>query len=148
MTQVSFYSLEEKDTAGQSLACFIAAKLYSDKQRASIWCADKAAAEAFDELLWQQPHERFIPHNLIGEGPQGGAPMQICWQQPDLRRGQSVIVLCAQPVAEPFRFQHIIDFVPLEEAAKQAARERYKYYQRAGCAMQFERAPVSDSADP
>jgi DNA polymerase-3 subunit chi len=35
------------------------------------------------------------------------------------------------------QYQHIIDFVPVDEVKKQEARERYKQYKMAGCQMQF-----------
>jgi len=89
--------------------------------------------------------DRFIPHNLKGEGPVNGAPVEICWNESDVRVRQSVITLSGSTLAEPQRYNHIIDFVPEQEAAKQAARERYKYYQRAGCAMQFAQPPGAGS---
>ncbi len=27
--------------------------------------------------LWARPAESFVPHNLAGEGPRGGAPVEI-----------------------------------------------------------------------
>lgn len=145
MTQVTFYSLNEADSNGQQFACELAASLFTDKVRASVWCDGKDKAVDFDELLWQQPIERFIPHNLVGEGPQKGAPIEICWQESDVRQRQAVIVLSEATLSQPERYSHIIDFVPGDEQRKQAARERYKYYQQAGCAMQFAQAPLSDS---
>ncbi|MFC3094545.1 DNA polymerase III subunit chi [Alteromonas sediminis] len=141
MTQVTFYSLPADDLDGQQLACQLAADLYGDKIKASVWCKDITQAHAFDELLWQAPIDRFIPHNLKGEGPVNGAPVEVCWLESDVRVRQSVIALSGSTLSEPQRFNHIIDFVPAQEAAKQAARERYKYYQRAGCAMQFAQPP-------
>lgn len=140
MTQVSFYSLTESDKAGQSLSCTLAAKYYSQKQRLSIWCANKQDAESIDELLWQLPSDRFVPHNLVGEGPKGGAPVEICWQVEQLRRGATIIVLSQATLEQASAFRQIIDFVPAQEAQKALARERYKYYQKAGCAMSFTQA--------
>jgi DNA polymerase-3 subunit chi len=140
VTQVSFYSLSNDDETGHALSCSLAASLFTDKQRTSIWCKNQQQAESIDELLWQLPAERFVPHNLVGEGPNGGAPVEVCWQIDQLRRNASVIVLSGEQIAQPNNFKHIIDFVPAEDSAKAAARERYKYYQRAGCTMRFTQA--------
>lgn len=137
MTQVTFYSLSEKDKTGQTLSCSLCASLYANKQKVSVWCADKTEAEAFDEMLWQLPADRFIPHNLSGEGPKNGAPVEICWQAEQLRRGVTLIVLSQITLEQPQSFRQIIDFVPADDAQKAAARDRYKYYQRAGCNMHF-----------
>lgn len=140
MTHVSFYSLTDADDVGHSLSCSLACEAYSKKQRVNVWCADKEQAEAIDELLWQLPTDRFIPHNLVGEGPKGGTPVQVCWQPEQLRPNGTVIVLSNATISNPNGFQHIIDFVPAAEAEKALARERYKYYQRAGCTMRFTQA--------
>lgn len=145
MTQVIFYSLAEDDSDGHQLVCQLSAALYGGKQRVSVWCKNQTQAESLDELLWQAPADRFIPHNLKGEGPRGGAPVEICWDEQSVRLGQHVLVTSALTLSEPSRFQQIIDFVPTDEVARQAARERYKYYQRMGCQMQFAQAPAAES---
>jgi len=43
-------------------------------------------------------------------------------------------------IPSPNNHRKIIDFVPVDEKAKQAARVRYKNYQQAGCSMQFQSA--------
>ena len=88
MSRVSFYLLDleaDKNTtmpAHLVLACQLAANCFRNKQRCLVFCQDKAMAEHFDELLWQLPTDSFVPHNLVGEGPVGGAPVEISWQTP------------------------------------------------------------------
>lgn len=146
MPAVRFYALAEENVTPAGLesvpavcakACEVTAELYSQKKKSVVLCASKAQAEALDQLLWQLPAARFVPHNLAGEGPQGGAPVEIVWQVQSLPRKQCLINLSGQMVTNFNHFQHIIDFVPVEEAAKQQARERYKLFQQAGCQMQF-----------
>ncbi|WP_026375972.1 DNA polymerase III subunit chi [Aestuariibacter salexigens] len=140
MTTVTFYQLnEESDREPDqqlSAVCHIAAAWYSAKKRCVIWCADQASAEHVDEWLWQLPADRFIPHNLTGEGPQGGAPVELAWQQQHI--GRPFLINMAASVPENItRYQQIAEFVPADEPGKQAARQRYKEYQRAGCDMAF-----------
>ncbi|NVK58275.1 MAG: DNA polymerase III subunit chi [Alteromonadaceae bacterium] len=146
MPAVSFYALAEESVTPEGLAsvsavcakaCELTAELYAQKKKSVVLCVDQAQAEAVDELLWQLPAARFVPHNLTGEGPPGGAPVEIVWQQSALPRKQCLINLSGQMIENPNQYQQVIDFVPVEETAKQQARQRYKQFQQAGCQMQF-----------
>ena len=137
--QVNFYLLDE--TAPQNelstvpahfaLACQLCADLYRAKQRVFVYTADQQQAEAFDELLWQFDAERFVPHNLSGEGPKYGAPVEISWQAP--RQNRQVLINLADTVpAFANRFSQIIEFVPATEHEKAQARDRFKHYRQLG----------------
>jgi DNA polymerase III subunit chi len=142
--QVSFYLLNEAPLANNSaenelstapahftLACQLCADLYRAKQRVFVYTADQQQAEVFDELLWQFDAERFVPHNLAGEGPKYGAPVEIGWQVP--KQNRTVLINLAHDIPEfAQRFSHIIEFVPAAEALKVQARERYKQYRQRG----------------
>ncbi|WP_417707385.1 DNA polymerase III subunit chi [Rheinheimera aquimaris] len=141
--QVNFYLLDE--TAPQNelstvpahfaLACQLCADLYRAKQRVFVYTADQQQAEAFDELLWQFDAERFVPHNLSGEGPRYGAPVEISWQAP--RQNRHVLVNLADTVpAFANRFNQIIEFVPADAQLKAQARERFKHYRQLGVTPQ------------
>lgn len=134
MAQVTFYILgnEQGDHALFNLVCEQAAQSYTNKQRCLIYCASQQQAETLDTLLWQRPAERFVPHNLQGEGPTGGAPVELSWQAPS--QGNRPMLINLQPQAPQFaqRAKHIIDFVPADEQGKQQARERYKAYRAQG----------------
>jgi DNA polymerase III subunit chi len=142
--QVSFYLLSDASSANDdaknelstapahfALACRLCADLYRAKQRVFVYTADQQHAEAFDELLWQFDAERFVPHNLAGEGPKYGAPVEIGWQAPKQNR-QVLINLASDIPAFANRFSQIIEFVPTAEALKVQARERYKQYRQLG----------------
>lgn len=144
MTQVIFYQLENAATpaaipAELAFACDVVAKCYRTNQKLTVLCADKASAEAFDELLWQLPADSFIAHNLAGEGPVGGAPVEITWGNESALRA-TVVNVAMQDIPNPNRYKTIFDFVPTDETAKQMARERYKTFKIAGCSMQFQKA--------
>ena len=141
--QVNFYLLDE--TAPQNelstvpahfaLACQLCADLYRAKQRVFVYTADQQQAEAFDELLWQCDAERFVPHNLSGEGPRYGAPVEISWQAP--RQNRHVLGNLADTVpAFANRFNQIIEFVPADAQLKAQARERFKHYRQLGVTPQ------------
>jgi len=144
MAQVCFYLLEQEQVAGQVAtlvaACQLAADCFSNKQKISILCEDKKQAEAIDELLWQLPVTRFIPHNLNGEGPNNGTPVEICWQQAS-SYNRAVLINLQQAMPDTAsQFRQVYDFVPAEEQQKQQARERYKHYRAAGFQLQTQPA--------
>ncbi|WP_432454501.1 DNA polymerase III subunit chi [Agarivorans sp. QJM3NY_29] len=113
------------------IVCQIVAQYYRNGERSVVYCASKQHAERLDELLWQFEPEQFVPHNLNGEGPQGGAPVEITWQVPRQRR-QCLVNLTSTAVDFARNFQHLIDFVPADEIGKAAARERYRVYRQQG----------------
>ena len=145
MSKVSFYLLDDEvENPSQlpgdfpqhlTLACDLAARCFRNKQRCLVFCENKLVAEQFDELLWQFPSNRFVPHNLFGEGPAGGAPVEINWQTPK-QFNRPVLVNLAQKMPDFHqRFGQVYDFVPAQEQLKQQARDRYKYYRAAGNQM-------------
>ncbi|QJR80140.1 DNA polymerase III subunit chi [Alteromonas pelagimontana] len=140
MPQVTFYSLPDENNAAAVKACNLIAEAYSRKQRCAVLCASQQAAETVDDLLWQLPADRFVPHNMVGEGPPTGTPVEICWEESQLSRRNMVVNLSEKMLSSLNHYQHIIDFVPHAEEAKKAARIRYKQYQQAGCSMQFQSA--------
>ena len=114
-----------------TLACQLCADLYRAGQRVLVFCENQQDAELLDEVLWQFDAERFVPHNLAGEGPQRGAPIEISWQTPKSSR-QVLVNLTASIPTFANRFVQIIEFVPVAEALKTAAREKYKHYRQLG----------------
>lgn len=132
-TQVMFYLLNN-DNAQSSRhyqACLQAAFFYRNNQRVFIYTQDQTQAHEIDELLWGFDPQSFVPHNLVGEGPRGGAAVEISWQQPTSRRPVLINLTDTTPRFAQ-NFAQIIDFVPTDEALKQLARERFKAYRQSG----------------
>ena len=146
MSHVRFYLLDETQQVNQqpahfALACLLATRSYRQKQKCLVFCENQQQAEQFDELLWQLPNDAFVPHNLTGEGPVGGAPVEICWQTPS-QFNRPVLINLAETIPEFHqRFRQVIDFVPADEQQKLQARERYKHYRAAG--NQLDTLPAS-----
>jgi len=141
MTQVTFYILSHADEPGRpvpahfALACQLAQQHYRQKVRVFILTDDQQQANIIDEYLWQLEPESFVPHNLMGEGPAYGAPVEIGWQPPRTSR-QLLINLSAGTPAFANRFKEVIDFVPIDEQLKAQARARYKQYRQQGLPLQ------------
>ncbi|MBT0725907.1 DNA polymerase III subunit chi [Rosenbergiella australiborealis] len=138
MKNATFYLLpadpeNQPLTAAEIEACELAAKFWRDGKRILIACNDEAQALRMDEALWQRPVEAFVPHNLAGEGPRQGAPVELAWPQ---KRGSSAreVLISLLPYFADFAtgFYEVVDFVPEENTLKQLARDRYKAYRSAG----------------
>ncbi|GGB05491.1 DNA polymerase III subunit chi [Agarivorans gilvus] len=136
--KAKFYIMPDSVTtdseALDSIACQILAQYYQAGERILVYTSSKQHAERLDEVLWQFEPEQFVPHNLSGEGPQGGAPVEITWQAPRQRR-QCLVNLTNSVPDFARNFQHIIDFVPADETGKAAARERYRVYRQQGLSL-------------
>ena len=152
-TLVTFSALKDahQDADGKVLNSEIvrAADLCSEsviqRKKTSILCSTKAQAEDFDELVWQFPSDKFIPHNLYGEGPDMGTPVEVIWQSAyqsmtKLRNTALVINLSQLYIENIGQIRHIIDFVPVQDEEKEKARERYKRYKQAGCQLEYKTA--------
>ncbi|TDF39312.1 DNA polymerase III subunit chi [Alteromonadaceae bacterium M269] len=139
MSHAIFYLLEQAsgDTAASHFdaACHVAAECYSNKQKCLVWCDNQQDAEQIDELLWQLPTERFVPHNLLGDGPKGGAAVEITWETPARSNRTVLINLASEAPSFSRQFRQVFDFVPAEENLKQQARNRYKSYRGAGISL-------------
>jgi DNA polymerase-3 subunit chi len=160
-TNVMFYVLDEQaktvDTAtieptsdapvDQNLSllthhvCMQAAYYYRNKQKVYIYTKDQTQAHSIDEMLWSFEPDSFVAHNLVGEGPRGGSPVEIGWQNPTSRR--QVLINMSDTVPDfASQFNTVIDFVPTDEALKQQARDRYRTCKQWGFLVESQPAPT------
>ena len=132
-----FYVLKQDDSAHQAagavfdLAAKIAADQYRLGHRVFIYADNTDTAHTIDDIIWSFEPDSFVPHNLQGEGPKGGAPVQIGMTPPVGNR--KILINLAEHLPDFIRrFQQVYDFVPVEPNAKQAARERFKKLRQLG----------------
>ncbi|GAB54652.1 DNA polymerase III subunit chi [Glaciecola punicea ACAM 611] len=128
-----------------AMAADLLSEYVVSRKKVTVLCASQAQAESFDDLIWQFPANKFIPHNLYGEGPDMGTPVEIIWHSAflsmsKLRNTAVVINLSQQFIENINNIKHIIDFVPVDENEKAKARERYKKYKQAGCQLEYKSA--------
>ncbi|NQZ06689.1 MAG: DNA polymerase III subunit chi [Algicola sp.] len=112
-------------------ACKLAANLFREGKRVFIYTESEQHAHLVDEHLWGFEADAFVPHNLAGEGPRNGAPVEISFKPPSNHRAIMINLATLVP-GFVSQFRQIIDFVPADEQQKQAARERYKFYRQCG----------------
>lgn len=68
-------------SAVEAMACELAAARWREGKRILVACENEAQAVRLDEALWQRPADSFVPHNLAGEGPRYGAPVELAWPE-------------------------------------------------------------------
>ena len=153
MSQVIFYILQEKPqnetqlvSAHFACACSIAAFFYLQNKKVFIYTDNQQDAFSVDEYLWQFNGDSFVPHNLLGEGPRYGTPVEISWQAPTHPR-QILINLSVNVPDFAINFQQIIDFVPFIEPLKKAARTRYSTYKKMGLTLSTQTVENAETAE-
>lgn len=132
MVQVTFFVLQSTDdTPLLPLVCQQAAQHYRQQKNVFIYADNQESCHQLDEILWSFEPDSFVPHNLVGEGPKQGSPVEISWQPPKNRR--QVLINYASTMPQfCHQFAHVIDFVPVDETRKQLARDRYRQYKSSG----------------
>ncbi len=138
MTSIEFHILESQadEKAYLQLIGQQVQNLYRQSKKIYVHAESKEQAEAIDEWLWTQELDDFIPHNLVGEGPNKAPPVQIGYQEPPDNQHDCLINLSAEVQSFFSYFLHCFELVPNQEEAKIKARERYKFYRSHGYPLQ------------
>lgn len=144
MRKVIFYLIESESPQTEqspSEACLsheqIAIKqivlAWQERQRVLVACQSQLQAEKIDEALWQLDTEHFVPHNLVGEGPRGGSPVELCWPEKRSSGVRGLLINLQTAIPDyAAAYNSIIDFVPFDPTLKALARERYLSYKNLG----------------
>ncbi len=145
MPQAQFYLIQEAVPENDELslvenkACDLATSYFRAGKKVLLWCENKEQAERLDDALWQRDGNAFVPHNLAGEITKIPTPVELAWAGKRNSQRRDVIINLSVQVPEFINsFNHAIDFVPLDEAKKVLARERYKYYRQLGWQLKME----------
>jgi len=129
--QVDFYVLAPSSEPAEQVVCRLALMAWEQGHRVAI-CADgPEAARRLDELMWEEPPGRFLPH--ASGADDGSAPVHIL---PDNRaisaHRDTVINLCDEAVPDPARFARLLEIVPVDESRRAASRLKFSTYRAGG----------------
>jgi DNA polymerase-3 subunit chi len=129
MTQIDFYTNVEDKLA---TACRIVFKAYGLKQRIVVFCPDTETAQRVDRLLWVSPSTAFVPHCESTDPLAPLTPVIIDYLGQEPLYDQLLVNLRHEWPAFFGRFERLIEIVSLDDADREHARERYKFYRDRG----------------
>ncbi|MEE4173228.1 MAG: DNA polymerase III subunit chi [Xanthomonadales bacterium] len=126
--QVDFYLLGSPALDAERLACRLALMAWERGHRISIVSRDKAQCQQLDELMWQSPEGRFLPHET---GDQHPAPVRLLLAPPE-DEADVVINLTESPMPLPMAWKRLLEIVPHRPAEREASREKFRHYRAGG----------------
>jgi DNA polymerase-3 subunit chi len=129
MTEVFFYSNAENKL---QTACTLTVKALARGMRVMLLTPDAAATEHLSKLIWSVPATGFVPHCRSGDRLAPVTPVIVDHVAEPLIHDQVLVNLCA--VTPPFfsRFNRLVEIVASEEADREAARARFRFYRDRG----------------
>lgn len=133
--QVDFYLLGEHAAESGEFACQLALMAWERKQDIFIVTDTAASSHQLNELMWQYPEGRFLPHALSSDSDASTVPIRIGTLS-GLNPVDVVINLCHEAVPEPERFSRVLEIVPFANEERQASRVKYKTYRNLGITPQ------------
>ena len=129
--QVDFYVLQDESQSAELLACRLALMAWEQGNQTILLAEDEPAATQLDELLWQHPPGRFLPHARLEHDP--SAPVVIATRGRETPGSHGLVInLTAHAVPHPERFQRLLEVVPVGEEQRQASRDKFRSYREQG----------------
>lgn len=137
MPRVDFYLLDHHTPDGKLRAvCRLSQKIYSLGQTALIQTPDEDQARTLDDLMWTFDQSSFIPHGMGGGGDDDPAPPITIDCQPRSTERHNVLISLLEVVPEHYsQYERIAEFVDDTPDDKAKARDRFRFYREAGCAL-------------
>jgi DNA polymerase-3 subunit chi len=129
--QVDFYLLGGPSLRADVIACQLAMMAWERKQKIFIITATDASSEQLDELMWQYPEGRFLPHAETSDPNSAKTAVNIGTLS-GLKPTDVVINLCPEAVPQPERFSRVLEIVPHAEGDREASRVKFKIYRKLG----------------
>ncbi len=129
MTEVLFYTHANDKL---QTACTLTAKALARKMRVMLFTADPAATDRLSSLLWSVPSTGFTPHCRSEDRLAPVTPVILDHRAEPLVHDQVLINLCGETPSFFSRFQRLVEIVSLEEADREAARTRFRFYRDRG----------------
>jgi DNA polymerase-3 subunit chi len=129
--QVDFYVLASTAPSAGHLACRLSLKAWEQGHGVSVLAANEEDAQTLDELMWQFPAGRFLPHELGAADP--AVPVAIVSAADAIPPGRDIVInLSEQAVPEPERFKRLLEIVPADETNREASRAKFRAYRSLG----------------
>jgi DNA polymerase-3 subunit chi len=92
--------------------------------------------EALDTQLWTFAPDTFLPHVRTGHPEASHTPIVLTDKEDDVRHYELLVNLDAQRPPFFARFERLVEIVGIDEASKEPARLRYRFYKDRGYPLQ------------
>lgn len=129
MTQIDFYT--HVDDKYQTL-CTLAGKALARGVRMTILTPDGETTEQVDKLLWTQPPLGFLPHCRAHHKLAAVTPIILDHVAEPVVHEQVLVNLCEACPPMFSRFERLVEIVSLDEADREQARARFRFYRERG----------------
>ena len=129
--RVDFYVLTASAPSAGHLACRLCLKAWEEGHLVTVLAPGEDEARLLDELMWDFPADRFLPHEL-GQAD-GDVPVAILSAASQVPTDRDVVInLTAEPVPEPKRFRRLLEIVPADSRLREASRTKFRTYRNLG----------------
>ena len=129
--QIDFYLLGSASPGPRELACKLAMMAWERGHSIAIVTESEADAAALDELMWNYPEQRFLPHECCDGDSDSAAPVRITDRAPK-HQGDVVINLTSHALPDPGLFSRLLEIVPHQQSERQASRQKFSSYRALG----------------
>jgi DNA polymerase-3 subunit chi len=129
VTRIDFYTHVESKLR---TACQLCAKAASQGMRLFVYAPDANTARELDRLLWTSPATGFVPHCRPDDPLAAVTPVIVSEHADPLPHDE--VLLNLHPDVPTFfsRFQRLVEIVTTDEADRQQARTRFRFYRDRG----------------
>lgn len=132
MTRVDFY-FNAADKL--QVACRLAGKAIAQGKRLLIYAPQPDTAQRIDRLLWTWPATGFVPHCAAHDALAAETPVLIAGEAEACQVGDVLLNLASETPPAFERFERLLELVARDDADRQAARARYRFYRERGYAI-------------
>lgn len=129
--QVDFYILARPTQSPGQFVCRLAMKAWEQGHKVLVRTASEDEARQLDELMWDYPPGRFLPHETGTIG--ADVAVGIALHNEGIPGHRDLVInLCAESVPDPSRFRRLCEIVPAEAEQRSASRIKFKTYREQG----------------
>jgi DNA polymerase-3 subunit chi len=131
VTRIDFYVQKQiSQTTHEHLICKITEKAWQNQHEIFLLCTNTEQVNRLDELLWTFSSTSFIPHSSTCDD--GGQAVILSTEKKTLKNYEILINLTHDVPEYAGKFSRVIESTGYNEAMRENARKKYKYYKDRG----------------
>jgi DNA polymerase-3 subunit chi len=133
MTRVDFYILEGGAAAArQHFACRLAEKAWQRGHKVYIHTGNADLSSRLDNLLWSFRDGSFLPHSLDNATDAESVDVHLGHGDDPMHHDDLLINMGSEVPLFFSRFKRVAEVIAGDEEARQAGRERFRFYRERG----------------